>query len=41
MWIICTINSGAIIVTIGIMLIVYSVIDIIEDIIFLRNVKEM
>lgn len=36
-----TVNSGAIIVTIGVMLIVYSVIDIIEDIIFMRNVKEI
>lgn len=36
-----TMNSGAVIVTIGIMIIVYSVIDIIEDIIFMRNVKEL
>lgn len=36
-----TLNSGAVIVTIGIMMIVYSVIDIIEDIIFMKNVKEL
>ncbi len=36
-----TMNAGAIVTTIGIMLIVYSVIDIIEDIIFMRNVKEI
>ncbi|MBR1802383.1 MAG: DUF308 domain-containing protein [Clostridia bacterium] len=35
-----TLNAGAIVVTIGAMMIVYSVIDIIEDIIFMRNVKE-
>jgi len=36
-----TLNSGAVIVTIGIMLIIYSIIDIIEDIIFMKNVKEI
>ena len=36
-----TVNSGAIIVTIGVMMIVYSIIDIIEDIIFIKNVKEI
>lgn len=36
-----TLNSGAVIVTIGIMMIVYSIIDIIEDIIFMKNVKEI
>lgn len=36
-----TMNSGAIIVTIGIMMIVYSIIDIIEEIIFMKNVKEI
>ena len=36
-----TVNSGAIIVTIGIMMIIYSVIDIIEDIIFMKNIKEI
>lgn len=35
------INSGAVIMTIGIAIIVYSVIDIIEDIIFMKNVKEI
>lgn len=34
-------NSGSVIVTIGIMMIVYSVIDIIEDVIFMKNVKEI
>ena len=34
-------NSGAIIVTIGTIMIVYSVIDIIEDVIFMKNVKEI
>ena len=36
-----TLNQGAIMVTVGIMIIVYSVIDIIENIIFMRNVKEV
>lgn len=36
-----TLNSGAIVVTIGIMIIAYSIIDIIEDIIFIKNVKEI
>ena len=36
-----TVNSGAIIVTIGIMMIIYSVIDIIEDIIFMKNIKDI
>ncbi|MGM9876541.1 MAG: HdeD family acid-resistance protein [Bacilli bacterium] len=36
-----TMNSGAVIVTIGIMMIVYSIIDIIEDVIFMKNVKEV
>lgn len=35
------INSNAIIVTIGAIMIVYSVIDIIENIIFMKNVKEL
>lgn len=34
-------NSGTIIVTIGIMMIVYSIIDIIENVIFMRNVKDI
>lgn len=34
-------NSGAIVTTIGIMMIVYAVIDIIEDVIFMKNVKEI
>ena len=36
-----TMNSVAVIVTIGVMMIVYSIIDIIEDIIFMKNVKEI
>jgi uncharacterized membrane protein HdeD (DUF308 family) len=36
-----TMNSGAVIVTIGVMMIIYSIIDIIEDIIFMKNVKEI
>ena len=36
-----TLNAGAIITTIGVMLIISSAIDIIEDIIFLKNVKEV
>lgn len=36
-----TLNSGIIIVTIGVMMVIYSVIDIIEDIIFMKNVKEI
>lgn len=35
-----TMNSGAVIVTIGIFMVVCSIIDIIEDIIFLKSVKE-
>ena len=34
-------NSGAVIITIGISIIIYSVIDIIEDIIFMNNVKNI
>lgn len=36
-----TLNSGAVIVTVGIILIIYSVIDIIEDIIFMKNIKKI
>lgn len=36
-----TINSGAVMVIIGAMMITYAVIDIIEDVIFMRNVKEI
>ena len=36
-----TLNSGAIVVTIGIMMIVSSIIDIAQDVIFMRNVKEI
>lgn len=36
-----TLNSGAVIVTIGAMLIAYSVMDIIEDVIFMKNIKEI
>ena len=35
------INSNAIIVSIGIIMIVYTVLDIIENIIFMKNVKEI
>lgn len=35
------INSNAIVVTIGIIMIIYSVIDIIENILFIKNVKNM
>ena len=34
-------NSGTIITTIGIMMVVYSVIDIVENVIFMRNVKDI
>lgn len=34
-------NSGTIIATIGIIMIIYSVIDIIEDIICMKNIKEI
>ena len=34
-------NSGSVVITIGIMMIVYSVIDIVEDVIFMRNVKDI
>ncbi len=34
-------NSGSVVMTIGIMIIIYAVIDIIENIIFMRNVKEI
>ena len=34
-------NSNAIIVSIGIIMIVYAVIDIIENIIFMKNVNEI
>lgn len=36
-----TINSGTVVVTIGILIIVYSIVDIIESIIFMKNVKEI
>ena len=36
-----TFNAGAIITTIGILMITSSVLDIIEDLIFMRNVKEL
>ena len=35
------VNSGAIVVTIGTIMIIYSVIDIIENIIFMKNIKEI
>lgn len=34
-------NSGTIITTIGIMMVVYSIIDIVENVIFMRNVKDI
>lgn len=34
-------NSGAVIMTIGVIMIVYSVVDIVEEIIFMKNVKEI
>ena len=36
-----TINSGAILVTVGTIMVVYSIIDIIEAIIFMKNIKEI
>jgi len=36
-----TMNAGTVIITIGIMMIIYSVMDIIEDIVFMKNVKEI
>lgn len=36
-----TLNSGTIIVTIGIFMVVYSVIELIESIIFMKNMKEL
>lgn len=36
-----TINSGAIFVTVGTIMVVSSIIDIIEDIIFMKNIKEI
>ncbi len=35
------VNTGAIIVTIGAMMLIYGIIDIIESIIFMKNVKEI
>lgn len=34
-------NSGSVVMTIGITMIVYAVIDIVEDIIFMKNVKDI
>ncbi len=34
-------NSGAVIITIGVIMIISSIIDIVEDIIFMRNVKDI
>ena len=34
-------NAGVIIATIGALMIVYSVIDIIDDVICLRNIKDL
>lgn len=36
-----TLNSGAIIITIGWMMVISSIIDIIQDVIFMKNVKEI
>lgn len=36
-----TLNSGIVIVTVGISMLIYSIIDIIETIIFMKNVKEI
>ena len=36
-----TINSGAILLTVGTIMVVYSIIDIIEAIIFMKNIKEI
>lgn len=35
------INSGAVVVTVGIIMLIYSIIDIIEDVIFIKNIKEI
>ena len=34
-------NSGAIVSTIGVFVLIYSIIDIIENIIFLKNVNDI
>ena len=34
-------NSGAVIVTLGVVVVIYSVLDIIESIMFLRNVNKL
>lgn len=34
-------NSGSVVMTIGIVVVVYSIIDIIESILFMRNVKDI
>ncbi len=36
-----TLNSGAIVITIGIMIVAYAVIDIVESIIFMINIKKV
>lgn len=36
-----TLQPGAVVVTIGVMMIISSIIDIIEDVIFMKNVKEI
>lgn len=36
-----TLNTGAVIITIGAIILAYAIIDIIEDIIFMKNVKEI
>lgn len=36
-----TMNSGAVVVTIGIIMVLYSAIDIIENVIFMKNVKDI
>lgn len=34
-------NSGSVVMTIGIVMVIYSIIDIVEDVIFMKNVKEI
>lgn len=36
-----TFKSGSIVIAIGVVMIVYSIIDIIEDVIFMKNVKDI
>lgn len=36
-----TLNSGTIVVTVGVFMVVYSVIELIESVIFMRNIKDL